>query len=482
VSSFTGGGIIGALMVSVIADMFGRRMSVFIGAVISVFGCSLQAGATSIAMLIAGRFLAGISVGLLSAIVPMYCSEIAESNMRGALSGLLQWMLSWGFFVAQWLGYGCTHVSGHFQWRFPLAFQVVPGLLMAGGVWFLQESPRWLMEKEKYEEARSVLVKLHGTGDNEDFIELDYQEIHDSIVADRALAVIPWKAIFTRPSWRRRLLLGCGVQAFGQLSGVNVINYYGPRIYLSLGIDNQTSLMIIGISGSLSIVYCTIGLWLLEKVGRVKPLMVSAAGCGLALVVNAVLAQYIPTTNENQMRAMVSMNFVFSLFFTMTGIISWVYPAEIFPTEIRAKGNSIAAFTNWSLNLIFAQISPLALTAVNFRFFYAFFVFNLVAVVCYAVFYPETKGRTLEQMDELFGVSVLLRNVIVIDVTKKSIRTKLCRMLSKILMVPQRSCRWENATSRKLLTMAKRRRRRWAETAGYYAFIRYGLPVSYRPS
>lgn len=219
-------------------------MTVFTGSVIAVLGSAIQTGATSIAMLIAGRLIAGFAIGILSAVVPMYCSEIAQAEIRGALSGLLQWVLSWGFFVAQWLGYGCSHVDGHFQWRFPLAFQVLPALIMCGGIWFLQESPRWLIEKERYEEARQVLSKLHGDGNNQDILELEFQEIRDTIVADRSLDIVPWKAIFTRATWRRRLLLGCGVQAFGQFSGVNVINYYGPRIYESLGISNQTSLMI----------------------------------------------------------------------------------------------------------------------------------------------------------------------------------------------------------------------------------------------
>ncbi|KAK1707872.1 MFS sugar transporter [Colletotrichum lupini] len=403
VSSFTGGAIIGCLVVSFLADVLGRRLTVFTGSVTAIFGCALQAGATTVPMLIAGRLIAGLAVGILSAVTPMYCSEIAQADIRGALSGLLQWMLSWGFFVAQWLGYGCSHVDSHFQWRFPLAFQVAPAFLMAVGIWFLSESPRWLIEKERYEEARLVLKRLHGNGDNDDFLEAEYQEIHDTIIADRSVNAVHWKALFTRPSWRRRLLLGCGVQAFGQLSGVNVINYYGPRIYESLGIDNQTSLMIIGISGSLSIVWCSIGLWALERIGRVKPLIFSAVGCGLALVVNAVLSKYLPTENGNQLRAMVAMNFVFSFFFTMTGIISWVYPAEIFPIEIRAKGNAIATLMNWSLNLVFAQVSPLAFTSVGFRYFFAFFVFNLCAALSYGLFYPETAGRTLEQMDVLFG-------------------------------------------------------------------------------
>lgn len=178
---------------------------------------------------------------------------------------------------------------------------------------------------------------------------------------------------------------------------------YGPRIYEILGIDTQTSLMIIGISGVLSIVYCTIGLWMLDRVGRVKPLLASAAGLGAALLVNAVQAQHLNPDNANQLRSMVAMNFVFSLFYTPLGIISWVYPAEIFPVEVRALGNAISTFTNWSFNLIFAQISPNALSKLGFRYFYVFFAMNLAAFVCYWFFFPETKGKTLEQMDELFG-------------------------------------------------------------------------------
>ena len=161
--------------------------------------------------------------------------------------------------------------------------------------------------------------------------------------------------------------------------------------------------MIIGISGALSIVYCTIGLLLIDKVGRVKPLIISAVGMAAALVTNAAMSQHLNGAGENQLRAMVSMNFVFSLFYTPLGIISWVYPAEIFPVEVRALGNAITTFTNWIVNLIFAQFSPQALTSIGFRYFYVFFCFNIVAALCYIFFYPETKGRTLEQIDELFG-------------------------------------------------------------------------------
>ncbi|KAL3460075.1 general substrate transporter [Aspergillus heterothallicus] len=401
VSAFQGGAILGTMLNMVGADRLGRKMTVLAGALVSIVGCVLQAAAVNMEMIIIGRFIAGVAVGILTSTIPMYAAELSEPKWRATLSGLLQWMLSWGFLVAQWLGYGCSFSSNEFSWRFPLAFQNIPGIILVAGIWFLDESPRWLMEKDRHDEAKAVLSRLRNAPE---IVELEFREIRDVIVADRAAGNTSWKTILTKPSWRKRLILGCGVQAFGPLSGINVINYYGPRIYEILGIDNnQTQLLIIGISGALSIVYCSAGLILVDKVGRIKPLIVSAVFQGAALLVNAVQGQYLNPNNANQLRSMVAMNFVFSLFYTPLGIISWVYPAEIFPVEVRALGNAITTFTNWTVNLIFAQFTPDALAAVEFKYFYLFFALNLIAATCYYFFYPETKGRTLEQIDELFG-------------------------------------------------------------------------------
>ncbi|ERT00356.1 hexose carrier protein [Sporothrix schenckii 1099-18] len=402
VSSFQGGAVLGTIINMLFADKLGRKRTILLGAVTSVVGSALQSGAAAMVMLIIGRFIGGAAVGILTSTIPMYASELSMPKWRGALSGLLQWFLSWGFLVAQWLGYGASFSKTAFSWRFPLGFQIVPALILISGIWFLQESPRWLVEQDRHDEAKEVLHKLRA-GDDPDRIELEYMEIRDVIMADRQIAKVNTMSIFLKSSWRKRLLLGCAIQAFGPLSGINVINYYGPRIYKILGIETHTSLMIIGISGALSIVYCSIGLYVLDKVGRIKPLIISAFGLAAALLVNAVQAQYLNENNANQLRSMVAMNFVFSLFYTPLGIISWVYPAEIFPVEVRALGNAITTFTNWVINLIFAQFTPQALSSVGFKYFYLFFAFNLIAAVCYWMFFPETKGRTLEQMDVLFG-------------------------------------------------------------------------------
>jgi sugar porter (SP) family MFS transporter len=334
VSAFQGGAIAGTIFNMIFADMLGRRWTIMVGALISVLGSSLQAGATNMAMLIVGRFIGGIAVGQLTSTIPMYAGELSEAKHRGILSGLLQWMLGWGFFVAQWLGYGCSFNSTQFSWRFPLAFQNVPSLILIAGILFLQESPRWLMERDRHEDAMASLKKLRASI-NDETIELEFREIRDVILADRALGNIGWTSILTKPTWRKRLLLGCGVQAFGPLSGINVINYYGPRIYNILGISTRESLLIIGIQGGLSIVWCTIALALLDRVGRVKPLIVSAAGLGAALLVNAVQAQHLNPSNGAQLRSMVAMNFVFSFFYTPLGIISWVCDLCMKPRTIH---------------------------------------------------------------------------------------------------------------------------------------------------
>lgn len=153
----------------------------------------------------------------------MFAAELAPAKHRGLQSGLLQWFLSWGFLVAQWLGFGIEKLNGSIQWRFPLSFQCLPALILVGGIFFLNESPRWLVEKDRHDEARKVLLNLRGDGTvtSEGFVELELREIIDVVAADRLHNQTSWKTIFLKPTWRKRLLLGCGVQIFGPLSGIN---------------------------------------------------------------------------------------------------------------------------------------------------------------------------------------------------------------------------------------------------------------------
>lgn len=416
VSSYTGGAIIGSAVVSFISDVYGRKMAVAVGAFLAAFGAALQGGAVTLAMLIIGRVIAGFAVGLMSATIPNYCMEVAPKEIRALLGSTQQWMIGVGINVAQWVGYGCSLYAGSFSWRFPLSFQVCPALIMLFGIPFLPESPRWLIENGKNDAARAILSRLHikKDGSNKAVVEQEYVQISEAIAAERRTSVRSWyQLFFTRPSWRRRILLACGIQAFTQCSGTNVIMYYGPRIYSALGYSSSVSLMIPGVWGALAVFWNTLFMLFIDRVGRRKLLIPSMLGMGAVLCVEATLANYFdPSTSHNgpALRAAISMFFLFSLFFTSLGLISWIYPAEVFPNAIRARGTSISTFTNWSLNLVFAQCAPIGLSHLGYRFFYCFTAFNWVAAALVWAFYPETVGRSLEEVAGVFGDDDLLPN------------------------------------------------------------------------
>ncbi|PGH18105.1 hypothetical protein AJ79_00733 [Helicocarpus griseus UAMH5409] len=408
VSAFTGGAIIGSLGVSYVSDAYGRRVAIFIGGLLGAFGGALQGGAINLGSLVAGRAIAGVAVGLMSATIPVYCSEIAPPRIRGLLGGMQQWMIGWGFVVAQWVGFGSSHAKNSFSWRFPLSLQTFPAICLIAGALFLPESPRWLIEHGQSQAGHSVLVLLHSNHShhNSSFIEHEYRQICDTIALERREASKSWREILiTNPSWRRRILLAAGIQAFTQCSGVNVINYYGPSLYATLGFSTSRSLMIIGISGALSQTWNTLCLFLLDGVGRRKLLIPSLVGMGATLCVEATLYHYFNpdnSMNQHALRAAVAMYFVFSFFFTSLGVLSWIYPAEIFSTPIRARGTSVSTFVNWSLNLVFAQCAPIGLSSLQHRFFYFFMALNWVGAVMVWLWFPETVGRTLEEVEEVF--------------------------------------------------------------------------------
>ncbi|KAB8072996.1 general substrate transporter [Aspergillus leporis] len=413
VASYNGGAIIGSVIVSYISDPWGRRTAIFIGGILATLGAALQAGATTVAMLIAGRVIAGMAVGLMSSVIPVYCSEVSPPRIRGVLGSMQQWMIGMGFVVAQWTGYGCSLHTGAFTWRFPLALQAVPAVILCCGVWFLPESPRWLIEKGRAEAGREVLTRLHlnKDGSNVHMVDTEFAQIKDNIAEEKPTAVHSWREILSQARWRHRVLLACGIQVFTQCSGTNIISNYNPSLYSSLGLKANTPLMIQGIWGALAQFWNTVFMLFIDRVGRRKLLIPSLLGMGATMGIEAALAQANggyrdpSTANPDAVRAAIAMFFVFSIFFTSLGLISWLYQSEIFPTAIRARGSSLGTATNWSLNLIFAQCTPIARSSMGFNYFYCFFAFNWVAAVIVWAFYPETGGKSLEEVELVFSSS-----------------------------------------------------------------------------
>ncbi|GIZ37632.1 hypothetical protein CKM354_000107500 [Cercospora kikuchii] len=409
-STFSGGAVFGALMGGLTMDRYGRKKTVQIGALIAAVGAILQCAAVNLAMILIGRIIAGWAVGLMSMSIPVYQAECAHPKMRGLIVGLTQQMIGIGFIVSTWIGYGCHHApdNNSVQWRFPLAFQILPALMLLVGFVWLPESPRWLIENDRSEDGFKILKRLHFDGTNNDWLQQEYNEIVATISAEKAITVPGWRIMFTVPQWRTRLIHGTLVQVFTQFSGINAIGYYQTIMYESLGITGSRAILVAGIYNCVGPIANAIFIFfILDRVGRKRPLIMGAIGITLALICEAVINSQNPNGDRHGLSiAGVFFLFLVSVIFSCSfGPISWVYMSEIMPMQIRGRGNAFATgIGNWLCATFISQISPTALGDIGWKFYFIFVAFNIVITIPVIwIFFKETNGLSLEGIDLLFG-------------------------------------------------------------------------------
>jgi len=347
--------------------------------------------------------------------VPIYQSECAHPNMRGLIVGITQQMIGVGFIVSTWIGYGSAQApkTSSFQWRFPLAFQTVPCVIIIFGLLFFPESPRQLIEKRKEEEALRVLHRLHYNGHNDEWIQKEFNEIKTTIDAEREITAPGWKPMFTVPQWRTRLLQATLVQVFTQFSGINVIGYYQTIMYENLGITGNRNLLVTGIYNCVGpITNLFFILFVLDRVGRRKPLLFGTIGITIALICEAAIGSQVKKGVDNHGLQVAGVFFLFCvtvIFSVSFGPISWVYMSEVMPMQIRAKGSAVATgIGNWLVSTFWSQISPYGLGALKYKFYFIFVAFNIV-ITFPTIFltFKETKQVSLEDIDLLFGERAL---------------------------------------------------------------------------
>lgn len=197
-------------------------------------------------MFLVGRIIAGFAIGLVYAVSSIYNAEIAPPKIRGVIVGLQTQLISIGYALANWVGVFSSFAAGNAAWRIPLGIQCVPALILILGLFWLPESPRWLIQKEKYDQAKIVLERLHSDMDNadKDFNHREFDQIKQQIDFEREVTIKSWWSLFTKASNRRRLLLGIGLQVFLQTTGVNVVNYYQTTLFSDVGITGRNVLWV----------------------------------------------------------------------------------------------------------------------------------------------------------------------------------------------------------------------------------------------
>ncbi|SMY23605.1 unnamed protein product [Zymoseptoria tritici ST99CH_1A5] len=410
VSVFTGGAFFGAMFAGPCGDFLGRKKTILLGAVIFLLGGALQTGAQALSYLYAGRAIAGIGVGFLVMIVPLYQAELAHPDIRGRVTALQQFMLGVGALVASWVSYATyTYIpaSSSNQWRVSLGIQIIPAGFLALLIMFFPESPRWLIDHGKADEGLRTLAKLHAHGDeNDTWVRSQFNQIQDMITFEHEHEAKSYTELFTNKSSFRRLFLACSIQASVQMTGVSAIQYYSPEIFRQIGIPGSKTLQYQGISSIIALIAQFCCILFIDWTGRRWAMIGGNLGnCLTFIIATILLAQFPPGASNNQAASwgFIVVTWAYNFSFSATnGPLSWIVPAEIFDTRTRSKGVSIATMTSFAFNTMIGQVTPIALESIGYKFYIVFVVCNFTNALFFWAIQPETAKRPLEEMNYLF--------------------------------------------------------------------------------
>lgn len=437
VSLLTAGAFFGAIFAAFINERIGRRYCLMIFSLVFLVGAAIQVGAHhEIGMIYGGRVVAGLGIGGMSSVTPVLVSESCPPNIRGRVTGLFQEFLVIGSTFAYWLNYGVAlHVpEGTKQWRIPVAIQIIPGGLMLVGLFFLRESPRWLMKQGRHDEAVESLAYIRNEPESSESVQREIAEIRAALAEETAATEgVTWKECLQKSN-RRRLLIAVFLMICQQFSGTNSIGYYAPQIFQTVGLSKtNSSLFATGVYGTVKVVATPIFLVIgIDRWGRKKSLVGGAVWmASMMFIIGAVLATHPPDTKNPQVSqasiAMVCMIYFYVIGYSASwGPTPWVYLSEvsrnpgafsipacsnlrltgssqIFPTRLRAYGVGLGSSSQWLFNFVVTEFTPHAVNNLGWRTFLMFAIFCMANAAFVLLFMTETKGRTLEEIDVLFG-------------------------------------------------------------------------------
>lgn len=390
VSSLVFGALAGAVTTGYLSDRFGRRRLLLVAGAVYAGGAVGAALAPSVTVLIGFRLLLGLAVGVSSVLVPLYLAEMAPTPLRGALTSLNQLMIAIGIFVS----YVVTFVlSGSGAWRVMLGLAALPAALMLLGLWFQDESPRWLVAHGRPEEARAVLARTQEGSE----VQREIAEIHRANEAGSAFGIL---GLLRTGRLRRGLLVAAMLAVFQQLVGINTIVYYAPTILNAAGFGKSAAILnSVGLA-SLSIVATVIAAGIVDRVGR-RPLMLGGLVgmvASMAVIGIVFFGSGLPTLKGKILA--VGCLAVFKIAFSLSwGPLVWVMLPELLPLHVRGMVMGGAVFLNWATNFLVSLLFPLVLAAGAGPAFELFAGFGFIAFVLTAKWLPETTGRSLESIE-----------------------------------------------------------------------------------
>jgi len=406
VSILSAGTFFGALASAPIADLVGRKFAMMIDTLVFTFGVILQTISTDIPLFVAGRFFAGFGVGLLSATIPLYQSESSPKWIRGTIVGCYQLAITIGLLIAAVVNNSTKNRDDTGSYRIPIAVQFAWALILFFGMLILPETPRYLIKRGRNDKAAKALSRLRRLDVDHPALIEELAEIQANHEYEMSLAKASYIDCF-KGTLGKRLGTGCALQALQQLTGVNFIFYYGTSFFQNAGISNPFIVSMITSAVNVSSTFP--GLYLVEAWGRRPLLMFGAVGMCVCQFIVASVGTALPHEKAAQ-NALVAFVCIYIFFFACSwGPVAWVVTGELFPLKARAKCLSMTTASNWLLNWAIAYATPYMVNAgpgnANLQA-KVFFIWGGFCFICmffvWAMIY-ETKGLSLEQVDELYG-------------------------------------------------------------------------------
>ncbi|CAK5267260.1 unnamed protein product [Mycena citricolor] len=401
------GCLLGALSNLWIGDRLGRRKTIFLGGAVMIIGAILQTTSFSYGQMVVARIVTGVGNGLNTSTVPAYHAECAPPEKRGSYIVIEGALIAFGIMSSYWIDFALYWAKGSSaQWRVPIAVQILLALIMILGVLFLPESPRWLAKQGRTAETLAVLSALEDKPFSDPGVQHTYRGIQESLDGEATGASSSnLKVLFTHGPKQnfRRAFIAVTCQCFQQITGINLITYYATILFQRLGLSDTTSRIIAACNGTEYFMASIVAIYLVDRIGR-RPLMLScSAGMCLTMVLLAILGK-VNNSAANVVSAVLL--FVFNTFFAIGFLgITWLYAAEIVGINIRAPANALSTASNWCFNFMVVMVTGPSFQNIGWGTYIVFAALNAFIFPVTYILMPETKGRSLEDMDLIFALA-----------------------------------------------------------------------------
>ncbi|KAJ3937322.1 MAG: general substrate transporter [Lentinula lateritia] len=404
----------GALMNLVLGDRFGRKRTIALGCFIMTIGAIIQAASYSYAQIIVARIITGVGNGLNTSTVPAYHAECSPPHQRGSLIMIEGSLITLGIMISYWIDFALFWASGSSaQWRVPIALQILFALVVVFALPILPESPRWLMKAGRPAEALAVISALEDKPHTDSTVRTTFHAIKEAVALEgsnidtlSSSEKASLSELFTggRTQNFRRVTLGVIIQCFQQAS-INLITYYATILFERLGINDVKSRILAACNGTEYFLASLVAIFLIDRVGRRKLMIFGGVGQCLTMVLLAVLGSI-----NNSAADIVSavLLFVFNSFFAIGWLgMTWLYPAEIVGLRMRGPANALSTASNWTFNFLVVMITGPAFQNISWKTYIVFAALNAFIIPIVYFFFPETAGRSLEDMDVVFALAYL---------------------------------------------------------------------------